>query len=273
MNVDGAALAHKLQEELTESFAQLPERLVLSVVSLSTSSATEQFVGMKKQVGEALGVSVRVVTPTVTTTAELVETIDGVVAESHGVLVQLPVPNTFDLIKTLNAVPRSYDVDVLGKEGRTAFEEGTSSVLPPVVAAMREILVRHDIVVKDKRVVVVGEGRLVGAPAAVWFRQQGAQVHVANKKTADLAELTKHADIIVLGAGSPGLLSADMVKDGVVVLDAGSGEVGGRVRGDADPDIDARALLFTPTPGGIGPIAVTMIFVNLLTLWQERKKK
>lgn len=270
MIIDGKALAETLQDELRKKIQSLPKQLTLSVVSLTSSTTTRQFVEVKKYVGEKLGVVVEVVVPEVNTTGELVAYIDDIAKTKDGIIVQLPVPDAFDLDVVLNAVPRTHDVDVLGDQARDVFTKGISQVLPPVVAAMREILRQNNIEPKNKKVVVVGTGRLVGGPAAVWFRHQGAHVGVVNRETENLDALTKDADIIALGAGSPGLLKPDMVSDGVVVLDAGSGEVSGRVVGDADKRVADKASLFTPTPGGIGPIAVTMIFANLITLYTER---
>jgi methylenetetrahydrofolate dehydrogenase (NADP+)/methenyltetrahydrofolate cyclohydrolase len=272
MHVDGKAIAQKLQDTLREEIEGLSKELVLSVVALSSNSATEQFVSVKQKLGEQLGVRVDVVRPDADSTEMLVTQIEGVVGHSDGVIIQLPVPEVFDLERLLDAVPPTHDVDVLGSSARELFAAGTSPVVPPVVAGMGEILREHDIDPKGKCVVVVGEGRLVGGPAMTWFWQQGAFVEVVNRTTENLTELTKHADIIVLGAGSPGLLQPNMVRDGVVVLDAGSGEVSGRVAGDANPAVAKNAALFTPTPGGVGPVAVTMIFANLLALWKQNKK-
>jgi methylenetetrahydrofolate dehydrogenase (NADP+)/methenyltetrahydrofolate cyclohydrolase len=94
----------------------------------------------------------------------------------------------------------------------------------------------------------------------------GANVTVTNRSTVDLASHTREADVIILGAGSPGLLTPDMVKQGAIVLDAGTSEEGGVVKGDANPAVAEKASLFTPTPGGIGPITVAKLFENLLVL-------
>jgi methylenetetrahydrofolate dehydrogenase (NADP+)/methenyltetrahydrofolate cyclohydrolase len=134
---------------------------------------------------------------------------------------------------------------------------------------MEYVLRTHDISCVRKRVTVVGQGRLVGKPAAALFEKRGAVV-VRVAKGDDIGAATRDADIIVLGAGEPGLLKPEMIKDGVVILDAGTSESRGAVVGDADPACADKASLFTPVPGGIGPIAVVEIFANLFELARRR---
>jgi methylenetetrahydrofolate dehydrogenase (NADP+) / methenyltetrahydrofolate cyclohydrolase len=128
----------------------------------------------------------------------------------------------------------------------------------------------HETPVFERHVVVVGSGKLVGLPASRWFMEQGSAVSVVTKDTADIAYYTKNADIIVLGAGVPRLLTPDMVKEGVVILDAGTSEDGGVLAGDADPACAEKASLFTPVPGGIGPITVAVLLRNLVELYSKR---
>lgn len=117
---------------------------------------------------------------------------------------------------------------------------------------------------RGKKATVVGSGRLVGAPAARLLRELGAEVQVLEK--GDSLDVLKDADIIVLGAGEPGLVKPEHLKEGVVLIDAGTSESNGKVAGDADPACAEKAALFTPVPGGVGPIAVAMIFKNLFAL-------
>jgi methylenetetrahydrofolate dehydrogenase (NADP+)/methenyltetrahydrofolate cyclohydrolase len=207
-----------------------------------------------------------------TTTDEIIAAIKKAIPETDGIIVQLPFPPHIDISAVLKTIPASHDVDAIGSEAEELSNNGTSLVLPPVVGAIAEIIARHNVKVKDKKAVVVGEGRLVGAPAAVWFRQQGADVKTTNKKTEGLAREAREADILVLGAGVPGLIKPDMIREGVSIFDAGSSEDTGKLVGDADPACAAKSALFTPVPGGIGPITVALIFRNLLTLLENREK-
>jgi methylenetetrahydrofolate dehydrogenase (NADP+)/methenyltetrahydrofolate cyclohydrolase len=139
-------------------------------------------------------------------------------------------------------------------------------VLPPVVGAIDEISKVYKLPWQAKQVIIFGEGRLVGAPAAEYAKQRGARIVIMNEFSQNVAEITKTADIIILGAGKPNLLTLDMVKEGVIVFDAGASEDGGLLVGDASPEVVNKASLFTPVPGGIGPVTVALLFRNLLDL-------
>jgi methylenetetrahydrofolate dehydrogenase (NADP+) / methenyltetrahydrofolate cyclohydrolase len=114
--------------------------------------------------------------------------------------------------------------------------------------------------------VIVGRGRLVGMPAEIWCQKQGARVTVVTRETKDAGELIAQAQILILGAGQPGLITKDMVRPNVILFDAGTSEDGGVLKGDADPGCAAVASLFTPVPGGIGPITIAVLLRNLLSL-------
>lgn len=267
MRIDGKQLAREHGSILAERVSALPYPLLLRVFVLSKDAATEQFIRIKKRVGESAGVIIDTVELTeLTTTQELIGHVATAVVETHGIIVQLPLPAHIDFEEVRQHIPASHDVDCLGTEAERLLEEGVHTVLPPVVAAFAHILKTHNVPTKDANVVVVGKGRLVGAPAARWFEQTGAHVSVVEKDTPNSAELYKEAGIIALGAGAPHMLKPEMIKDGVVILDAGTSESAGKVVGDADPLCEEKAALITPVPGGVGPLAVMMIFENLYQL-------
>ncbi len=263
-------MAKKYGEVLAEKISGLLRAPILRVFVLSKDKATEQFINIKKRAGESVGAVIEIVDlPETTTTDELVSMISTAVEESDGIIVQLPLPQGIDVEKILAALPASHDVDGIGVE---ASRGSSDQLLPPVVAAFEHILQENSVTISNKKVVVVGHGRLVGRPAALWFEREGARVTVCDKNTADLSAELKDADIIVLGAGAPHLVKPEMIKEGAVILDAGTSEAGGKVVGDADPDCEAKAALFTPVPGGIGPLAVMMIFKNLASLASRASK-
>jgi 5,10-methylene-tetrahydrofolate dehydrogenase/methenyl tetrahydrofolate cyclohydrolase len=138
-----------------------------------------------------------------------------------------------------------------------------------VVAAVAEICRDTKVEIRGRKALVLGHGRLVGVPVAVWLKEQGADVAIIDKPMPNLADFTKNADIIVCGTGVPGIIKPEMLKHGVVLFDAGTSEDGGVIVGDATPHCEEIASIFTPVPGGIGPITVAMIFKNLLILAQK----
>ncbi len=270
MIVDGRGIARAIQEELTLTLQRSGRSLSLGVYTMleglpsDVHLAIEKFLGMKKKMAENIGVSfVRYDFEGKSTTDDIVSHINDTKSLHDGLIVQSPMPPQIAIQTVRNAVPYEKDVDLLGEEASARFFAGTSKLLPPVVGAIDQVLTRHRIIVYGKEVVVVGSGMLVGKPAACWFEKMGAQVTVVNRKTPDVKAVTKSADIVVLGAGVPGLLTPDMVRDNVIIIDAGTSEEAGKLVGDADPACAGKAFLMTPVPGGIGPITVALIFKNL----------
>ena len=272
MIVDGRAIADAIQAALREKIAALPEseRPALFVVMAGEHPATKSFVSIKKRFAAAVGVPVEEIffEEKEATTEALIAAIGAIVARGRrgGIIVQLPLPRSINTGAVLNAIPLSYDADVLSDEAMRLFGEGKSSVIPPVIGAIREILERNSIFLHGKKVAVLGRGRLVGAPAARWLPRFGAIVKAYNSETPLREGDLSDADIIVSGIGRPGFITPDMVKDGVILLDAGTSEAEGKMVGDAHPDTAAKCALFTPVPGGIGPVTVAVLFQNLIAL-------
>lgn len=242
MIVDGK----KIAEEILAGIGDSLRGKKLGIVMGSSDPATESFIKIKSKVAARLGVEV--------VHGEFSELLNS----CDGIIVQLPIANSDELLAQLLA---DKDVDALGS---------APCVRPPVAGAIAEVLRSHEVEPRGKRAVVVGAGRLVGTPAAALLRELGAEVEVITKNDGNLISL-KTADIVVLGAGNPGFIKPEMLKPGVVLIDAGTSEASGKLMGDADPACAEVAAVFTPVPSGIGPIAVAMIFKNLLTLVARSK--
>ena len=272
MIVDGKRIAEKLKSELRTNLSNVRKKLVLGVLVVSETPAIRQFVSYKERCGEDIGVQVDVIKTSKSglKTEDLLHEIIQTSKHRDGLILQLPIPSELDLDSALNLFPLSHDVDVLGNTAFTQYKEGVLPFHPPVVGACSAILKDANVSIAGKKVVVVGTGRLVGGPAAVWAERMGAYVTVANRSTADLGKVTREADVIISGTGVPGLITPEMVREGVTIIDAGSGELAGTVKGDVDELCAKKAALFTPTPGGVGPITVAKVFENLLTLYHAR---
>jgi methylenetetrahydrofolate dehydrogenase (NADP+) / methenyltetrahydrofolate cyclohydrolase len=261
--VDGKAIATEIREEVAreiESSGQAPR---LGIVACAPNFETVRYLELKEKIASTLGVTVdRFMLDETATTNEVVEAVKELALRTDGLVVQLPLPAHIDREVVLAAVPPGQDVDVFAYAGEV------TEVLPPVVGAIAEIAKRTGVTWSGASVVIFGSGKLVGEPTAAFARAAGATVTVVTKDTESaLAESwSQTADIIVLGAGKAGLLSKGMVKPGVVVFDAGASEDGGVLVGDADPKIAEIASVFTPVPGGIGPITIALLFRNLLKL-------
>ena len=272
MVIDGRAIAEKIKRELAAEVTARAAAPVLYTILVGENPVSERFLAIKKKFAEEIGVSVRDKRFSAgVKEEEVLATLQKIAKEKNtGVIVQLPLPPSFNTELILNMVPPLQDIDVLSQRAVEEFEVGTLRILPTVVAAFEAIVQEAGIALVGKRAVVIGRGKLVGAPSAVWLSRAGAVVSIADENTPDLASLTKDADIIICGAGAPGILKPEMIKEGVVILDAGTSEQGGKMVGDADPTCAQKASFFTPTPGGIGPITVAMVFNNLLKLTEEK---
>ncbi len=263
MNVDGksiaAAIAAKVALE-AQSFETTPS---LVVITCAPNFETQKYLALKQKKAAALGIALVLhELPETASTADVLGAIHEAGASADGIIVQLPLPIHIDTRAVLAAIPHSHDVDAFSYKGEVG------AVLPPVVGAIAEIAREHKVQFAGAEVVIFGEGRLVGAPAAAFARSCGATATVVTITTPEpeVMAATKKADIVILGVGKPGLLTPAMVKAGVVVFDAGASEDGGLLVGDASPEVANVASVFTPVPGGIGPITISLLYRNLLEL-------
>ena len=254
MVVNGRAIAERV-------YASLGERaLTLGILMLGSDPVTGSFVRAKERAAARLGVTVeRETLPEDASQADIEEHVAALASRTDGIIVQLPLPSHIDIESVLAAIPPEKDVDGISP---------APMVRPPVAGAVHEILREGAVQALDANAVVVGAGRLVGAPCITLLRDLGAHVEVLRK--GDSLAALREADIIVLGAGEPGMVLPEHIKEGAVVIDAGTSESSGKVVGDADPACAEKASLFTPVPGGVGPVAIAMIFMNLYTLADRR---
>lgn len=261
MIVDGKAVAACIYNEVAKDVAMLPRVPVLAAIACAPNFETQKYLELKKRKAAEVGIALRVVElPESVSTEEAIACVLAVAPQVDGVVVQLPFPPHIDREALLAAVPASKDPD--------GFSYGTSDAacLPPVTGAILAIAEAYNVTFADKDIVVLGQGRLVGAPIVRYLRTIGAPVTVLTEADANPMSVLKAADVIVSGIGKPHFVTADMVKEGVLIFDAGTSEDGGVVVGDVHPDVAHHAAFFTPVPGGIGPVTVAVLLRNLVTL-------
>lgn len=263
MIVDGREIAADILEAVTVSVVALGRTPRLVAITCAPNFETQKYLQLKQQTAASVGIALTVVElPEDATTEAALACIARVSGEADGVVVQLPLPSQIDRETVLAAVPAKKDPDGFSY-GRTG-----GSCLPPVVGAIDEISSRHGVFWEGKEVVVLGEGRLVGQPAAAYAQARGAEVTVLTKGTYTAAALSS-ADIIISGIGRPHFITPDLVKDHIIIFDAGTSEDGGVLAGDVDPDVASKASLLTPVPGGIGPITIAYLLRNLVQLTRQ----
>ncbi len=270
MILDGKALAEKIYSELRDEVSKSARKFRLAVIVVGEHPVIEKFVERKKKIGESIGIDVRVFHyPETISGNELRKRIAEIVHEEKntGVIVQLPLPPHIQKQSIVNAVIPEKDVDVLSARAVGDFAVGKSVIAPTIVGAIQELFREYKIDVKGKTIVVLGAGALVGKPVMMWLLREPCVVTAVTKETAHPEEILKSADIIISGIGKPGYITGDMIKEGVVVIDAGTSESEGKVKGDVHFDsVSPKASFLTPVPGGVGPLTIAMVFKNLLAL-------
>ncbi|MDP2665498.1 MAG: bifunctional 5,10-methylenetetrahydrofolate dehydrogenase/5,10-methenyltetrahydrofolate cyclohydrolase [bacterium] len=265
MIVDGRALAGNVLARAKERAEKLLHPPRILVISANETPATKSYLAIKQKRASDAGCILHMMAfgPN-STTEELRTTV--LAADADAVIVQLPLGGRMDARVICDAIPLEKDADVLSTVARMKFEaDEYNALVPPVASAVAKILAFSGITPAGKKTVVIGTGWLVGKPCATWLSHMKADVSHLSFQSSDFTML-KEADIIISGAGSPHFIKPEMLKDGVALIDAGTSESGGALAGDADPACAAKCSIFTPVPGGVGPLAVACLFENVVTL-------
>ncbi|NOY35700.1 MAG: bifunctional 5,10-methylenetetrahydrofolate dehydrogenase/5,10-methenyltetrahydrofolate cyclohydrolase [bacterium] len=275
MIIDGKKIAEEIKIALKEEISGSGAKLTMDIIQVGDDAVSAKFVGRKEIFAGEIGVETKLRNfPESISGEDLRREIKKICGAGGGggIIVQLPLPSHINTQDVLNVIPAEKDVDVLSAAAFGRFATG-GDILPPVIGAVKEILDRSGFEIKGKNAAVIGAGILVGKPAAVWLINEGASVFVARSRTEDIAEYTREADIIISGAGKPNLITTEMVKGGAAVIDAGTAFKdgkpacpAGRLAGDVHPEVAEKASIFTPVPGGVGPLTVAMVFRNLVEL-------
>lgn len=269
--IDGKAVASRVRAELATRVRRLRLRSGvvpgLAVVLVGDDPASHVYVRNKQRACAQVGISsIRHDLPASVATQELVDLIHTLNGRDdvHGILVQLPLPPQVDRQQVLESIDVAKDVDGFHPANVGGLVVGHPGFPPCTPYGVLELLAHEDIEVAGRNVVVVGASNIVGKPLALMLTNRDATVSICHAKTRDLAQFTRLADILVVAAGAPGLVTAEMVREGAVVIDVGINRVpGGGIVGDVDFEgVRRKASYLTPVPGGVGPMTVTMLLKN-----------
>lgn len=276
--LDGKGLAQKIQADLLEQVQALQPKLGrppgLAVLMVGDNPASLAYVRNKERACARVGItSFGQHFPTMTSAAELEQVISKLNHNDQvdGILVQLPLPNHLDASTLLGQIHPDKDADGLHPLNMGRLLRGEPGLRSCTPAGVMRLLKEYEIEVSGKQAVIVGRSSLVGKPLAMMLLAADATVTIAHSRTPDLGAIARTADILVAAAGRPGLITADMVKPGVAVIDVGTNRVGDRLVGDVDfAAVKEVARWITPVPGGVGPMTVTMLLQNTVLSYCQR---
>lgn len=266
MIVDGKQIASGLREKIIQRFEGKTKKEICFVI-FGNDLASRQFIGMKCRFAESIGIPTKVVESPDTLSVEEISNVISEIADSDvgGIVIQLPLPKGVPVDEILNMVPPLLDIDILSEKAKEQYRNKVSDKIPPVSRAVKEILSFHNISLENKKILVAGTGRLVGEPVCNMLKSEGFNFDVIDKNTdtEKSANLFANADIVISGVGSSHMIKPDMIKDGVVLIDAGTSEQSGKIVGDVDPLCVDKASFITPVPGGVGPVTLASLFLNI----------
>ncbi len=269
--IDGKDVAAKVRAELREEVETMAKerkkRPALAVILVGEDPASQIYVRNKQRACEDVGILSEIYTLGENVSQESLEYIINSLAERRdidGILLQMPLPKGLDPVKALKCIPPEKDVDAFHPDNVGHIMRGDYRFLPCTPAGVMELLRRYDIDISGKECVVIGRSDIVGKPMAMMLLHSGGTVTICHSKTRNLAEHTRRADILVSAVGKAGFVTADMVKDGAVVIDVGiNRNADGKICGDVDfAAVEPKASYITPVPGGVGPMTVAMLMKN-----------
>lgn len=268
--IDGKAIREQELDRLGRRVSELKSEGIspsLAVIIVGSDHASRIYVNNKKAACECTGIiSIEHALPDETTTAELLELIDSLNADPavSGILCQLPVPKHIDGNAVLERISPAKDVDCFHPENVGRLSIGSGRLVPCTPMGMVTMLEHEGVDIAGKHCVIIGRSNIVGKPMAMLMLARNATVTVCHSQTRDLPSLTKQGDILVAAVGKAKFVTADMVKEGAVVLDVGMNRDGnGKLCGDVDFEaVKEKASLITPVPGGVGPMTIAMLMRN-----------
>jgi methylenetetrahydrofolate dehydrogenase (NADP+)/methenyltetrahydrofolate cyclohydrolase len=280
--LDGKALADKIQIELTQTIAKLKDQVGrspgLAVLMVGDNPASAAYVRNKEKSCAKVGItSFGKHFPNQTSQTELEEVIAQLNQDPKvdGILVQLPLPPHLDAVSLLHKIAPDKDADGLHALNLGRLVRGETGLRSCTPAGVMRLLAEYKIPLQGKKAVVLGRSILVGKPMALMLLEANATVTIAHSKSRDLPDITKDADILIAATGIPGMISAEMVKPGAVVVDVGINRVSdssGKSRLVGDVQFEAIANVaeyITPVPGGIGPMTVAMLLQNTVSSYLQ----
>lgn len=271
--LDGKSLSAKVKDELkgnVNSYFQTP---ILAVVTIGDDAASEVYVKNKKKACEYVGMSFLHLDYASCVKEEVViKKIKQLNKDKsvNGIIVQLPIPDNFNVSKIINTIDPSKDVDGLTNTQAGKLIQNEKCLIPCTPKGIMEIFKEYKIDLEGKHVVIVGRSNLVGKPLMLECLNKNATVTMCHSKTKDLKKYTKDADILVVAVGKKYLIDKTMIKKDSIIIDVGINRIDGKLYGDVNPNVEEVCGYLTPVPGGVGPMTVSMLLKNTFEAYKNQ---
>lgn len=274
--IDGKLMSEEIRAELKQSIKFEMIKPSIAVIQIGDNDASNSYIKAKEKACDEVGIYFRhfkyeLGTSELTVINKIKELNNDEYV--NGIIVQLPLPDGYNEKRLINTIINSKDIDGLTDINAGRLISGRKTLVPCTAMAVIEMLKRSNVEIESKHVVLVGRGKLTCKPLIQLFLNENATVTVCHSKTLDLEKYTRDADILVSATGVNNIITKDMVKEGAVVIDVGVNYDTGKISGDVDFDnVIDKVSLITKTPGGVGPMTVTMLIKNAVYCYQNKKK-
>lgn len=270
--IDGIKISSQIRKEIKETISESKITPALAVIQVGDNKASSIYIKNKKKACEEVGIRFEHIKFNDTISEELVineiKRLNNDIS-INGILVQLPLPLGFDEGKIINTISPVKDVDGLTYQNVGNLVLENDCLVPCTPLGVIELLKAYNVRLSGKNVCLVGRSNLVGKPLIQLLLRKDATLSVCHSKSLDIKTHTKQADVLIVAAGHPNLITKDMVKDGVVIIDVGINKEGNLLCGDVDFDgVSKKASLITPVPGGVGPMTVACLLKNVVKAYQ-----
>lgn len=273
--MSGKELSLKIEDEIKGFAKGCIIRPSVAVISIGNNPVSEKFIKLKEEACNRVGIYFRyhqfeADTPELTIINKIKELNNDDYV--NGIMINLPIPDRYNEKRLLNTVINSKDIDGLTDINIGRLISGRKSITPCTVLGIMELLKSNNVEIEGKDVVIIGKGKLVGRPLINVLLNEGATVTVCHSQTENIKKHTLSADIVISATGIKNLITADMVKEGVVVVDAGCTLEDDKIYGDVDfAKVSKKASLITPQTGGVGPMTVAMFLKNIILCYNNKK--
>ena len=272
--IEGKEIALEIEKEIKEEIKSCIIRPSVAVIDIGENSISKSYLKEKEDACNRVGIYFRYYdfeegTPELTIINKIKELNNDEYV--NGITIQLPIPANYNEKRLINSIINSKDIDGITDINVGRAISGRKTITPCTVLAIMKVLEDNEIELSGKEVTIVGKGKLVGRPLINAMLSKGATVTVCHSQTKDLKKHTKDADIVISAAGVKNLITADIIKKDAVVIDVGCSLDGKKIVGDVASDVEKKASLITPTPGGIGPLTTAMFLQNVLMCYNSKK--